>query len=1053
MKFEEMEKNFRAHSPAPGPPAFQKKRGSFLNALGFFVFFFLLIMACVIATAYANRDRLLLEYLRQEGAAVLGVEVFALESILTRPVGQVSIEIKNLVFQSSKNAPTLRAEKVLLSTPRNLLGLYQLLFTHDQLALKAQFVGMHLHATTNPNAAKSEARTQETNASNFKIKGLPFPIDFVAEIRDSAIEVGSPLKPVKLQNITGLIHTEISGRPQSNTLLVKSSGQLALGIAFGERAQLPVRTDWAMVAEPNLNSPSNVAIDVTSMSVSTLGITLKSTGKLKWPEQQFSIEAAGSSADLGVLPVDKAESEALGLTGRLKGSAEVSVKASGSLAGLITAQGLIRIRGGHFPFDLTREKPTQLHVKGPAELDLEAPFRIAYDTASAKFNSIDLQLASFKLDLTGAEINSPGLIRKPAQTMFGVHGQITAQGETIELSQFELRFANLFASAKGQISIDPKRLSKFDFTLTLPSLKGWPNLLPILGTFDPQVASQAQGSFALKAQAEIPLGQLDTMKTNSHLTVENFEASGVQFPINYKAEKRIVDGTIRGSLNAAGSVSTATMSWSLKRALGSLDLKALEVKWDELFEKSPGQDVALDFLISAPGGSNVKASDLLLKIERFQLRALGSSVSINGSVVRDTLGDLTLENDLQGRAILSEIYGLVPMSRGIRAKFPSGTLVTSLHAAGVYKIKGGLENSPLSLSGRVALKSPRAVLLEIDTALPETEHTAVKREKTQAEMAMLHWPLIGKSKLVFDLQFESIAIKTSTLKHVALLANLQNGNLHGSMVMENAFSGKAAITSFAVPDLPRKSLADLKTTVTGNFQNLNLAQFAEFLSPDWKGVAGGLSSGIFTASGLPFHSTSLIDNAEASGTLTVQKGFLSTVSLDQLVNDKLTENPLVAKLVGGKPKVATKGVSLDMSTAYKFAKGRMNLKGFKASSPEKNELQLEGWLQKDLTAELHGFAFLTNTPIGGSLRQANSDGQGRLIVPVKISGSLKQPSLSIAGDAVAKMVKKAVALETGKLKATAKKEVEKVIEAKKQEATKGAVDAIKEELKKRGLGF
>jgi hypothetical protein len=122
-------------------------------------------------------------------------------------------------------------------------------------------------------------------------------------------------------------------------------------------------------------------------------------------------------------------------------------------------------------------------------------------------------------------------------------------------------------------------------------------------------------------------------------------------------------------------------------------------------------------------------------------------------------------------------------------------------------------------------------------------------------------------------------------------------------------------------------------------------------------------------------------------------------------------------------------------------------------SPEKNEIALDGWLQKDLAVNLHGFAYLAETPIGGSLRAANSDKLGRLIVPIKISGTLKSPSFEIAENAITEMAKKALTLEAGKLQNTLKQEANKILDQKKNEATKGAVDAVKEELKKRGLGF
>lgn len=1038
----------------------KKKRGGFLSAVGFFTFFFLLLISIAIAVGYVNRDRLILEYLRQEGTRVLGVEVFAVDSLVTRPVGQVSVELRNLVFQSSPTAPLIRAERVLLSTPKNLFSLYQLVLTNDVLTLKAQLIGVHISATTDPTTAKPRPAPVVT-PSDFKIQGLPFPIDLETELRDSTLEAGPAQKPVVFRGITGIIRTEVFNR--TGGLSIKSTGQLALGVAFGERAQLPLRTDWLFTADPSSDDPQNVRINITNLTLSTLGMTLKSSGNIKWPEQTFEFKAAGSTTDLGVLPLDKAESEALGLTGRLKGSADVSVKLSGDLRAIIQAEGLVRIVGGQFPFDLVREKPKSFQVKGPVDLDLEAPFKFSYSIPTAKFKSIDLQLATFKADLTGADVRVAGLLRKPPQVMMGARGQMTAQGETIDLTQLEFRLANLLTNMKGQLSIDPKRHSKIDIQLTLPSLKGWPSLLPILGLIDAGPVSngtdlnQAQGSFALKAQAELPLGAPETIMTDSRVNIETFDASGVEFPIGIKSDKRTVEGIVRGSVIGSGSIATSPdpkipIAWTLKRAQGSADLRNLKILWNDLINKNAGQETSVTFIASAPQ-TGAKSAGVKIKIDRFDVRAIDSTASMTGLVTREESGDIQLDTTMNSRIVLSQLYQLAPGFRSIQSKVPSGTLLTNLQANGTYKIKEGPAASPLSLKGRIVLKSPRAVLLDMTDAVAtppvENKVTPAKDPKD----AMLRWPVVAKSKLVFDVQIESIAVKTTNLKNVAVLANLQNGSLRGSMSLANIFGGPAKITSFALLDLPKKAFKDIKASAAGNFQAINLALFAEFLSPQWKDLVAGMATGGFLFSGFPFHTTSLADNAVASGAISVRQGRLSTMSFDSLVNQKLTENPEVAKLLGLKPKVATGGASFDVSTAYAFAKGRMNLKGLRMISPEKNEIALDGWMQKDLMADLKGFAYLSETPVGGSFRAANSDKLGRLIVPIRITGSLKSPSLDIAGDAIKEMTKKAVSAEVGKFKETAKKEVEKVIEEKKKEATGNAVDAVKEELKKRGLGF
>lgn len=1045
----------------------KKKGGSFFGALIFLMFFLVLIIAGALGAAYVLRDQIITEYIRREGPRALGVEALSIESLVTRPLGQVSVEIQGLVFQSSKQAPTLHAQKVVLSSPHNLFELYQLTMTHGTLPLKAQLVGVQIQATTN--GTPPESPTETDTKTTLNAKALPFGLDLEAELRDASLELGPASKPVRVRDMTGIVRIQVTSAAGRDTLKVTCTGQLALGFVLGDQSHLPLRTEWSLFATPKLSDPSNVSIQINSLHVSTLGMTLKSKGTLKWPEQTFSAEASGSTPDLGVLPLDQAESQALGLSGRLKGQAEVSVQIAGALDGVVNAQGSVRVKGGQLPFALTREQPRATSVKGPVDVDLEAPFKISYDIANSKIKSLDLQLATFRVDLSGADVRIAGLLRKPPGLMMAASGNVTAEGETIELGGLDLKLANAVLSTKGQVSIDPKRHSKLDFALTLPNLNGWPQLAPVLGTLDggaianPDDLNRAKGSFNLKAKAEIPLGAPATISTDSKFDVEVFEATGLEFPVNIQneAEKRVVNGVVRGSVFGSGTFALTSQKekpvvWNLKRATGMVDLKDLAVSWGnptgELVSKSRGQDAGFNFGISSVPGADTK-----IKVERLDLRFVDSTASLTGFVTHDASGDILLDTSLSMRAALRQVYDLLPAMRPIRAKFPSGTIVGNVKAVGTYHTKEGHASSPLVLNGRIGLKAPQAIFLEanpVDLKAKADSKTKTPSEPASAkngtpDLAFLKWPIVAKSKMVFDVQIDAISVKTTSLKGVGALATLTDGNLTGNAAVANAFGGPIKISQFSMPSLARARPEEMKATITGNFQGLNLSAAGEYMNPQWKTLVGGLAGGAFTLSILPFSGASAVDTAAAQGSLQVKQGFLSTISLDQMVNQKLMEHPEISKLAGVRPKVASKGVSLNLGTDFSFAKGRLNLRGLKALSPERNELRLDGWLQKDFTADLTGTAALADAQIGGSFRQANSDKQGRLVVPIHISGSLKEPSVSIAQEAINEMMKKTIQLEANKLKGAVKANAGRAFEQKKKEA----IDAVKEELKKRGLGF
>jgi hypothetical protein len=1031
-----------------------KKRsgGTFLGALTFFLFFLGIVVGLVLAGTYAYRDKLLIELIRQEGPGAFGVEVLALDSIVTRPVGQISVELRGLVFQSSKDAPTLRAEKILLSTPNNLLDLYQLTFSKNVLHLKAQFIGLQIQATTNKQGTTPPPQPMTTN--DFASTGLPLPIELETELRDSQLEFGPESKPVRVTKLTGIIRTQISTNVPAGILDVKSAGQLALGVAVGGQTMLPLRTEWSLNAQPKLAKPTDVAITIESLTIATLGLSLKSSGTLKWPEQLVTMEASGSTTDLGVLPLDKAESEALGLSGRLKGAADVSIKMNGDLKSVVTTQGLIRVKGGEFPFALNRQTPRPFSVQGPVQFDLDAPFKISYDIANAKLKTLDLQLASFRADLTAAEVRVDGFLRKPAQLMMAAKGQVTAEGETIDLTNTEFRLANLLMAWTGQISLDSKRSSKLDLALTLPNLSGWPALLPVLGTLERTAKetvediNRATGSVSLKAKLELPLAAPETISTDSKFEIELLDVSDFEIPVNLNIEKSklIATGRARGHINAAGTVNltknvNSPLAWSLRRATGSFDARDLAISFDDKFKKRAGQEALVSFTASAPSSNN-------LKFEKLDLRLIDSSANVTGTVSREENGDYALDTMLTSRMALTQMYEVAPVLRPLRAKLPSGTAGAQIKLSGVYNMATGPSTSPLIASGRLTLKSPQAVILAT-TQVEDVTKSEIMEAPEKPEATIFNWPIFAKSNLVFDLQLETMTLKSRALKKLNVLATLADGNLKGTGSVENAFGGPIKLLSFSMLNLPRNKMEDLKFAMKADYKSINLSALAEFANPQWKTVVAGLASGEITMSGRPFSKSPIADNAVASGTLSVKQASFSTAPIDQMVTQKLYDFPAIAKLMGQKPKLPSSNINLLLNSNFSYADGRMNLKSFTALSPEKNELNLNGWVQKDFKIDMNGIAHLADTPIGGSFRQANSDSSGRLVVPIHVTGSLKEPSLSIAEDVIAEMTKKTVALEANKLKNTVQQQATKAIDQKKKEA----VDAVKAELKKRGLSF
>lgn len=1027
----------------------KKSGGSFFGALTFFLFFLLLLIGAALVGAYTIRDRLLIEYIREKGPRHFGVEVLAIDSLLTRPVGSLSLELKGVIFQASPQSPVVRAQQITISTPRTILGVYQLFHSKESLALKMQFLAPQIQATSNPETPTPQI---ETISPSSNTPQLPFPVSIEAELRDGQMDIGTAAKPIRVKGLTGIVRSDISPTSKADTIVVRSTGQLVLKVGIADRAELPMRADWTLQAKPTLSTGGAVIpIEISNLSVSTLGMTIKSQGKIDWPSQTVDFNASGFSTDLSVIPIDKGESEALGIVGRLKGQAEIAVKVVGSLNKSIKASGLFKLKNATLPFELARKTPKPFLIKGPVDVDLDIPFAIDYNFAGQKLEGIDLQLATFRVDMTNAEVRAEGILKKNAAIMMGLQGQLTAAGKTLDITSVEFRLANLLVATKGQISINPSRLSKLDLRISLPNLQGWPQLVPMLGSIDPgpvinaSQINQANGSMTLAATIELPIADPSRLKTDTKIELDALDAREIVFPFSFEKDantpnRKMAEGILRAAIQASGSFSSTT--WKVRRAVGTVDLKDVKVEWGNLLNKARGRDLFAKF-DSAADGAKIKIDKLEFKTDVSSLSGKGN-VTISGT---EKEPEYKIDTKLESQLVLSQLYDFVPLLRSVRSKVPSGTVFNSYKVTGVFN--GDIAKSPLVLEGRTALRSPQVIYLEPKTSKPTAgDSSAASKEKAAPpKFAFLKWPILRNSKIIFDAQIASLKHKTGEMRSVATVMTLDKGSLTGTAKIAQAFGGSVDLKAIRVPDLTTTTVENITASAAGNFQQLNLSSAGEYFDPEFKKLVGGVSSGSFTSTLKPFSSESILDSATASGTVAIKNGFLSSLKFDELVNTKIAENPKVAQLLGAKPTLNTKGAAFDMVAKYSFSKGRLNLKDFKMDSPEKNSIELDGWLQKDFLTELKGTAYLANTSIGGSFRQANSDKMGRLVVPIKISGSLKEPSLDIAEEVITAMVSKTVQLETTKLKDKVKTEANKVIEEKKNEA----VDKIKNELKRLGL--
>lgn len=484
------------------------------------------------------------------------------------------------------------------------------------------------------------------------------------------------------------------------------------------------------------------------------------------------------------------------------------------------------------------------------------------------------------------------------------------------------------------------------------------------------------------------------------------------------------------------------------------NLKKGTLVFDKLVVKSHGQ-----IFVDSKKTSiiNVKIDKTNLKgFERFFPHFSDKSLDVNIDSEVDILGSFVDFKTLKFKPNLNlelqkvDISNLIKKSTGLAKSVSNyvngevgGRLSGVIKLTGEYDQVRGIENSPIALNSKLSFHSPSIKLKRKTQDSSRIGAGGIaKSSPIKEENILPNWPIFNNSISEFNISIDTLNYGSAAFEKFNLLGVLNGIKFNGSLKLENIFSGKLNIdglqTSIAtnLPDIKINHIKALK---------IDVLRASEFYNPSWKNlVRGSLSFEGNAYIPNPGRDT-FFKNLKSGGVWQVRDGFLSTQSLDEMVNKKIMMIPGL----GDKSLINSKGVAANFSSEYLLENSLLKLKDFIFSTPEKNEIKASGYIGLDKSLGLEGNAYLANAPIGGAIKAANSDGFGRLVVPVKISGDLTNPEINLAQETIQKLLTNTANKELDKLKNNATKAIEN--EAKKHFGE--GVDKLKNDLKKMGLPF
>ena len=692
-------------------------------------------------------------------------------------------------------------------------------------------------------------------------------------------------------------------------------------------------------------------------------------------------------------------------------------KWSGKLSSAIDATSLSRDKGWnvHAQLDASQIRGTTHFESHGTVLDGSLAGNASFDVTASmladRTYEIKLNKGYAAADLGGMEINNPGLFKKPKTTPFVFYFLGAGNQKSIHLEKFDLKFANLAAHATGDLSLEPGKMTSLTVVVDKTDLAGWEAFVA------PLAGAAMKGSLQANLQVKGDLDKPETMSLGlAPLSLENFSATA-----NWTSEDRKT--SLTGPFRANALISLQAVGKDLRGANLKMnaDLSGMRLWKDQTFDKRTN----LPLLINVTGSQ--KEQQIELKASTISIGT--STINLTGQILNPQKPLLNLRMNAPSLNLV-ELASLSPKSSGVGL---SGTANAIVDLQGTYDFKLGIEGSPLRVNASTNVRIPSYKMVRSKAAaVPATPTTNPKAPAPAAEPLLPNWPIAKNSIVRSDIMISQLTYGDLPIQNLHINSVLNRGTIDGTVLIDQIFGGRLHVGRFrsnlaiALPD----SVADI------DYTNINMQSAATFASPEWKDLIKGAATGKMTAV-IPYPSSpTFVDCIQSSGTIQIKNGFFSTVQVDKMINEKIAQIPGV----GSQAPANSKGVTADITADYKLDKKVMTLSRFIFLTPEKNELRATGTLGLDKSINLSGTAYLATAPVGGSVRSANSDTQGRFVIPLKLQGNLMKPEVSFAQETIAQLAKKTAETE---LKKGVQDKLNQVQDAIKKNGVQGLKDLFK----------
>ncbi len=800
--------------------------------------------------------------------------------------------------------------------------------------------------------------------------------------------------------------------------LLETTGELKLPpLTMAKVGELNIKgkLQYNMVSTPfPIQGRAPFSLQSDSLAVSQQGVTVRSLvaslgglqttieGKIQKASQRWQVKAQVKDlADLqkgGLLP-----------EGRWQGGLDASIDFKGVTGQPPKVSGVIQFNkvAGRL-LDPIKQQGSEL--SGGFAIQGEVDFE-----HQGQLKKLKSKLAA---NLTSLHLLKPDLFEKKAGVPLTVSIGSFLKGKRIILSQLKIRLAQVSSLIKGELATTAGGRSQLQIQIDKTDLKGLESILL------PMKKYPVTGSLGLKAQVSGDLSQPDQWQIFAN-PIQLQLVSGLN--MQDKEKGYIIQGPF--SANLSGVLQVARQEIQKAQLTGRLNLDGMAFKMQNGLEKTPQQKLNLVF-------SGGKSSNLF-RFKQFLIQTFFGSFDITGSLSNPLKPKL----DLSMKISSLRLESLQEVVKSFKDLPIQGLVNGSAQLRGTFDPKLGIEKSPLQVSGKML---HNASLLSWTSRKAEHQPLPDKTKtpgsnKNAIQPLLPDWPVLKSAQLALVSKIKKVIFNDLTVTDFVLDGQFNKGVLTGRVSMQRLFSGNLTLEKM------KTDLYKVPTYVEGEVvtQGLDLKQAVTWGMPEQKDlIKGHMDGGLSLRMPFPSHAD-VMQNSVSSGTVKIEGFEVSTLKLDQMIND------LLGKIPGMKNKkqVRTKNVKALFKSKFSFKGGTLAYRDTSFLTPENHLLQANGTLQQDKTLALTGKVLVSGVKVKDRLQSCLLDAQGRLEVPLQYSGSIIQPKLSNAAKVIEKIGGRYLECEKRSQIEKAKGEVKKEADKFLKKEGKKLEEKLKDKLK------